>query len=727
MRFVAAAVLIGVAGIVGYSAFAQQTALSRLPSNQPAPTLVAQAQPVQASITTQPGAAPETVPAQASAQQTAQAPAAEPAAPSTPPARTVDETALRYFARQGDTARMQAEIERLRSLHPGWEPPTNLLTDDYVPDADIERIWDLFSAGDFAAARAAIATKQQIDPGFVPSEDLLASLARGEAALKLRTASDAKQYETVISVAANQPDLLTCESIDNLWRLAEAFARTNNTPRALDAYAYILSTCTDSAQRYATMQKAIDLLERADLAPLFELEQNATDGQPEFAELRLDLARRAIAAALEDGGRPLAEDIALFEKSAEDSADADDLRLMGWYEMSRERPEIARRWFERATSADPSAASAQGMGAALLEMGDPEAAEEALFDYRGETDELRSLYLDAAAALLALQPRIELDSRVLARIADTVVGARHAMAAQELGWYAHDFQQPQTAVEWFTLALRWKPDLEPAAFGLMVASNALGDSATVESIRAQWGARSQRIATFLRTNTSVVSPTLVPGPGGPPLPRARPPHTPTVASNAVAQPRTAPASPASTSAPRASSGARGCSTYVPAGSLSAGGALSHAWCLMELNRPAQAVDHFTRALQSGSERTRSDAAYGLSLAYIRLGLPDEAAIAAAAAPITNQRAIELEIAVLTQKATSAYEIGDYRRALDALDARARYAPERNDLLTLRAWSYYHIRRYAEAKRIFEAVAATGYGDAVAGLAAANRALGSTDY
>lgn len=94
---------------------------------------------------------------------------------------------------------------------------------------------------------------------------------------------------------------------------------------------------------------------------------------------------------------------------------------------------------------------------------------------------------------------------------------------------------------------------------------------------------------------------------------------------------------------------------------------------MDLNRPAQAVDHFTRALQSGSESTRSQAAYGLSLAYIRLGLADEAAIAAAAAPITNRQAVELEIAILPQKATSAYDIGDYRRALDALEARARYA------------------------------------------------------
>ena len=143
---------------------------------------------------------------------------------------------------------------------------------------------------------------------------------------------------------------------------------------------------------------------------------------------------------------------------------------------------------------------------------------------------------------------------------------------------------------------------------------------------------------------------------------------------------------------------------------------------MNLNRPSQAVDHFARALQSSSEATRSDAAYGQSLAYIRLGLGNEAAVAAASAPISQTRAVELEVAILTEKALSAYGIGDYARAIDLLNSRAAFAAERNDLMTVRAWSYYHLRRFAEAERLFAAVAATGYGDAVSGLEAARTAL-----
>ena len=38
----------------------------------------------------------------------------------------VDESALRYYASQKQTARMKAEIARLRRLYPGWSEPADL-------------------------------------------------------------------------------------------------------------------------------------------------------------------------------------------------------------------------------------------------------------------------------------------------------------------------------------------------------------------------------------------------------------------------------------------------------------------------------------------------------------------------------------------------------------------------------------------------------------------------
>ncbi len=709
--------LVGVAALALASYWAATAGAPHFAMDEAAPpVLLAQAQP-SAEVQTSVNAPAEGTPTVAQAPAASAAPAAQATATTTP----VDETALRYFAQQGDTERLAREIARLRALHPNWQPPVDPLAEDYVPDPDIIAMWDLFNAGDFAGARAAIAAKQQSDPGFVPSDDLLESLALGEGGQRLRNASDAKSYDTVISIAANTPQLLTCANVDYLWRLAEAFAQTDRTPRAVDAYTYVLTNCTDTAERFATMQKAIELLDRSAIEPLLALERTDAAGAGEFAALRLDLARRSVAASLDGGDPAPAADVTLLEAEAQRSGSGEDLRLLGYYQLERNRTNEARRLFERALESDPSAASAEALGVALLQLRNAEGAEAALADYRDDNDEIAALYLDAAAAYLASQPRVVIEQSVLGRMVDAIMAARDANGAQELGWYAQEFDQPQTAVEWFKLALNWQADLEPAAYGLMVASNALGDTATVESIRSQWSGRSTRIAEFGRNASAATGGTSA----TPPLPEPRPAR-PQDALRQTAPPARAQPAVAVASAPQASSGARGCQAYVPPMSLSPGGALNHAWCLMDLNRPAQAVEHFARALHSGSQATRSDAAYGQSLAYVRMGLPDEAAVAAAAAPLTERRALELEVAILTQKATSAYGIGDYARAIDILNRRAQYAAERNDLLTLRAWSYYHLRRYADAKRLFEAVAATGYGDAVAGLQAANTALRSME-
>lgn len=74
--------------------------------------------------------------------------------------------------------------------------------------------------------------------------------------------------------------------------------------------------------------------------------------------------------------------------------------------------------------------------------------------------------------------------------------AESAAVAQHLGWYARAFRQPKAAADWFTTALEWEPANEPAAFGLALARQDLGDAAGVEALVADWGAA---LATDRRT------------------------------------------------------------------------------------------------------------------------------------------------------------------------------------------------------------------------------------
>ncbi|MGO8657800.1 cellulose synthase, partial [Rhizobium ruizarguesonis] len=70
---------------------------------------------------------------------------------------------------------------------------------------------------------------------------------------------------------------------------------------------------------------------------------------------------------------------------------------------------------------------------------------------------------------------------------------------------------------------------------------------------------------------------------------------------------------------------RGCSTTIDAEQLEPADALSRGWCLMDINRPMEAISAFEAALQSPSRKFREDAAYGHSLAYLRAGLSGNAA------------------------------------------------------------------------------------------------------
>ena len=125
---------------------------------------------------------------------------------------------------------------------------------------------------------------------------------------------------------------------------------------------------------------------------------------------------------------------------------------------------------------------------------------------------------------------------------------------------------------------------------------------------------------------------------------------------------------------------------------------------------------FDVALRSPNEKTREDAAYGQSLAYLRSGLTDKAAIASSKAPLGRERSVELQKSILADRALGAFKLGHYRETLLVLDQRSQIAPEQYDLMGLRGYSYMSIARYAEARQIFEALAQAGDKAGLRGMA-----------
>lgn len=641
--------------------------------------------------------------------QATPAPSPPPPAATPPQQPAVDESALRYFASRGDTARLQAEISRLRALYPNWTPPADPLAVPPSGDRQLEAMWQLYADARYAELHKAIADRQAAEPGWQPPADLLDRLDVAEARARLINASDLRQYQTVVDIGAATPSILTCSEVDVLWRVAEALANTERPQRARDAYLYILKNCENPAERIATIQKASVLLPYPVMQELLSQERPRPDGSREFESIRDDLARRFVAEANEDPKLTIAPDyLTRLERLVETQGLGADALLLGWYNLRRNNAADAEKWFRMARAKEDSASASQGLALTLIDRKAPQEAEDVMYKWRDSSKDATATYLAATANLLALEPPVALQADVLQRIAAEVIKQRDPATAQQFGWYARALNQPQTAVRWFETALRWKPDDEPSAYGLAITRAQLNDRRGVAEIQRLWQGRSSRIANLgelTPPEAGLQAPLPPPGPVAQQAPPAQP------------QPIIRYRRPAETvSIRRGPRQPRGCLTTIDPRNLSPGDALSRGWCLMDLNRPLEAATAFEVALASSLQSAREDAAYGQSLAYLRLGLTSKAAVAAAKAPLSRQRASELQTAILSDRATAAFDAGRYREALMFLDQRAQFQRERIDLMVLRGYAYMNLKMYGDANRVFEAAAATGNRDALRGLA-----------
>jgi len=122
-------------------------------------------------------------------------------------------------------------------------------------------------------------------------------------------------------------------------------------------------------------------------------------------------------------------------------------------------------------------------------------------------------------------------------------------------------------------------------------------------------------------------------------------------------------------------------------------------------------------LQAPASQIREDAAYGQSLAYLRAGLTNKAAVSATKSTQSRGRVDELQTAILADRAIAAFNANRYREAILFLDQLGQISQRRQDLMVLRGYAYMNLKYHAEARRIFEALAATGNRDAMQGLAA----------
>lgn len=622
--------------------------------------------------------------------------------------RRVDESAIYYYAAQGDRERMLAEIARLKALYPGWVPPEDPEAGPHRQDTDTQQLWTLFSEGRFPETRDAIARRRQSDPDWSPPADLVAKLSDGEMRVRLINAAEARQWETVLKAAREKPDILVCDNMEVLWRVAEAFIETGNIERGRDVYKYILDNCRNKNELSATVAKAMALLPLQDAAQL--LANYDGDGA---ADAHDTLVRRRIGEAARtdtpEGAQTVVTDadVTRMEQLATaDAATPDDAMLLAYYLRKEGKTERAAQLFKSALDRGAGAKAAEGYVLSLNSLGRHAEAEPIAFEWHDKSEDNLKAYLDTMTALLTQDPPPRLQEATIARFVPLALQERSVEAAQALGWYAYNSGQTTAAERWFIQALRWDRDSEPAAYGLAIVRQHLRDRDGMMAVVNAWSGRSQRIAEIetpsARRRTASASPQTVRTTsrddrelfGG---------AAPATARDNARRP--------SSSSVGGSMGTRSCASSQSLqglSRLSGDAALALGWCLLTLDRPLDAVKAFEVAMNNAAgAQKQSDAAYGKTLAYLRSGLTSEAAIAASEARLGPQKKKELTAMLLAQQAIAAFNGGRYAEAVYSLDARLRYAPEQTDLMVLRGWSYFHLGQYSQAEKVFSALKRAG--------------------
>lgn len=384
-------------------------------------------------------------------------------------AAEVDESALRYYAANGQRERAEAEGRRLAALHPGWTVPPEIWTARPSPP-DERPLWALFAIDDLAGLKRAIAERREAEPGWRPSDDLARKLARKELRLTLLGHARKAQWLSVADLAGSFGKGADVDDVELAWAVAEGFARSDRQPEAFALYGAILTRRADPKERRATIQKAISLLPMADVELLLAMGKTDADGTPEFAALAIDVTRGRIAAILHDERQAPLEpaEREAFETYARASDDPGQPGLVAWLALKQNRLPEALDWFKHAIARGGDAMIAHGLAHTLLRLGHRREAEEVAFAWREPLTNNAILFIDVLEAELTRPVPPAIEPERLARYARVTLESRSAEGAQGLGWYAYNSCQFETALGWFQRASAWQPK-ENSIYGQALA------------------------------------------------------------------------------------------------------------------------------------------------------------------------------------------------------------------------------------------------------------------
>ena len=383
------------------------------------------------------------------------------------------------------------EIKRIKVLHPGWEPPTDLFDEARDPAAD-KKLWELYAANRFDDILTFVQDIRAADPTWRPSPEFVKKFETASTRADIIAASDAKDATAVLRLAEENPDMLVCGDVDVLWRVAEALVATNEADKAKDLYGFILNQCTNTAERVATLQKAMQLLPLTTVQGLMAATGRRGLGDKEMESVRLDLLRRQIGTAISDP-TSVPPEAKTFEALVIQRKLSTDAVLLGWYRYAQKDWKAAEVWFKQAMDWERMPKAAEGYALTLRQQGLLAEAEAVAFAWRDADPLIAKLYVEIVATELTRPNPRSVEERRLAQMEEVVAKSSSALGAQAMGWYFYNTKSFPRSSQWFAKSVEWEPT-ETSALGLALAAAHAKDQALFRKTVAQYGAAYPTVA-----------------------------------------------------------------------------------------------------------------------------------------------------------------------------------------------------------------------------------------
>ncbi|MFB2549457.1 tetratricopeptide repeat protein [Ensifer soli] len=615
--------------------------------------------------------------------------AAPDAAGAAPPAVTVPDAvelaALYYYAEQKQEDRVEREAERLRLKYPGFVLPDDLFVPAARRGADESLLWSLYEKSDFTGIDAEIVRRRSEAPDWAPTADFTAKLTRKKQQVLMKEAADDGNWTAVIQAAAGI-DPKTETDAGLLYHMIDAYAATGQRKELADVYRGILLREGDGRMPppvlVTVLQKAVRDFSAAEVQAVIDRIAVTPEMKASLAPVATDLLRKSVADFNADTTKTEAlpaADIARLEQEATARSDVADLSLLGWYTLKIKQPAASAVWFRKALAVKEDAANAKGLYLSLAAQDLEEEAYQVAADHLDDLSGDPEFLMNALSLRFARPNPATIDEKIVASYSTTILQTLNADHAEILAWYAYNSKQFEAAEAWFGKAIEWKPAAARVK-GLALSLLRLSQKDAFAALKTEYAEAYPEIWKEIQV--------------------AKPPKGNKRASS-VDKPRGAVEANyyRNFKAKRYGACVSDIRDLDQRGQLGADAQQIGGWCYLGLSRLDEARAAFSAALDAGG-KSAGDAAYGLALTYLRGRLTDEAERIADGYRLTGARDREVRAEIYVQRARSAFDRKQYKKALDALNTRASIVAEPADLTQLRAWSYYHLGDLATANEIF---------------------------